>query len=128
MSLTQSVYLTYCFVKTIINPRCICISGVLNTAPNGHVLINLLADIRSKWHQLGTALGISFDALNGLLYRQQDDTVKLTQVINIWLNTRPSSITWKTLIIAIEGDIVNNKAMAIKIRQYLGLPVDCEPS
>ena len=128
MSLIWTVHLTYYFVKPIINPRYICISVVLNTAPNEHDLIDLLADISDMWYQIGTALRISSKYLRGLLHREQDNTVKLSQVINTWLNTHPSSITWKTLIAAIEGNIVNNKAMGIKIRQRLGLSVDCEPS
>ena len=62
------------------------------------------------------------------MYHQEKDIVKLSQVIHIWLKTQPSPITWKTVITAVEGSIVNNKAKANEIRRHLGISVDCEPS
>ena len=48
-----------------------------------------------------------------------DELTKLEIVINIWKETQPSPDTWKTVITAIEGPIINDKVTADLIRQYL---------
>ena len=61
------------------------------------------------------------NVLNGLNKSHQSNIVKLSEVIQCWKNAQPSQVTWKTVIDALEGPIVNNKAKASKIHDYLGL-------
>ena len=52
--------------------------------------------------------------------RQNDDsTIKLIGVIRCWQNTMPTEITWKVVIAAIEGRIVNHCATGMEIRKFL---------
>ena len=91
------------------------ISNVLKNAPNDLLLINLLVDIEHKWHEIGCALQVQQDVLENL---QHSNLLNLSDVIFIWKDTRPSPITWETVIDAIEGPIVNDKKTADEIRQY----------
>ena len=94
----------------------------MNTAPDEHDLLELLADIDDKWFEIGTALKVPINALNGLLTSQYDNKVILIQVIHTWFTSQPLLVTWGTVISAIEGRIVNNLAKANEIRHHLGLP------
>ena len=49
----------------------------------------------------------------------KNDVVKLFAVIDYFLMTRPSPITWKTVKTAIGSPIVNEKETADLIHQYL---------
>ena len=95
---------------------------ILNTAPDAHNLLELLADIDHQWYVIGTALKVSFNVLSGLQNSPEAIKVKLIQVIHTWLTSQPSPVTWKTVISAIEGRIVDNLAKANEIRDHLGLP------
>ena len=75
-----------------------------------------------QWFVLGSALKVSYNVLNGLKSSQEENKVKLIQVIHTWLTTQPSPVTWETVISAIEGKIVGNLAKANEIRDHLGLP------
>ena len=97
-------------------------SDILNTAPDEHDLVELLADIKHQWFPIGQALHVPFNDLEGLQASPGEHIVKLSHVINIWLTSQPSPVTWKTVISAIEGRIVNNLAKANEIRDHLGLP------
>ena len=95
---------------------------ILNTAPDEHSLVKLLADIKNQWFAIGQALHVPFNDLQGLQASPGENVAKLGHVINTWLTSQPSTVTWKTVISAIEGEIVNNLAKANEIRDYLGLP------
>ena len=81
-----------------------------------------MANISYQWYVIGTALRVSDDVLNGLQKSPEDNKFKLIQVINTWLTSQPSPITWKTVISALEGKLVDNLAKANEIRDHLGLP------
>ena len=81
-----------------------------------------MADISHQWYVIGMALKVSDDDLEDLQTSSQDKKVKLNKVINTWLTSQPSPITWETVISAIEGKFVNNLAKANEIRDHLGLP------
>ena len=67
------------------------------------------------------ALRVSSDVLSGLRTSQEENEVKLGQVIHTWQTSKPSPVTWKTVISAIEGKFVKNLAKANEIRDHLGL-------
>ena len=94
---------------------------VLKEAPNARDLLNLLADVNNMWQELGLALGVESNFMEGLEKEKNSNTTKLSKVIRRWINKKPSPITWETVITAIEGCIINNKAKADEIREHLGL-------
>ena len=87
-------------------------------APDKHILINLLASISNKWQEIGIALNIEQNVLDGLSSGLADN-VKLAKVIENWMNTQSSPVTWETVISAIEG-FVNNKSKADELRHHIG--------
>ena len=95
---------------------------ILNTAPDKHNLLELLANISHQWYAIGTALRVSDDVLSGLEMNPGESKVKLIKVINTWWTSQPSSVMWKTVISSIEGSIVDNLSKANEIRDHLGLP------
>lgn len=94
---------------------------VLKEAPNEHDLLDLLADVDSMWQEVGLALVVDGNFLEGLQKEKDSNTTKLSKVIRCWINTKSSPVTWETVIAAMEGRVVNNKAKADEIREHLGL-------
>ena len=88
--------------------------------PSHYDLLHLLADMKNSWYDFGLALRVSSDCLDGLLRSPDTPSTKLSNVIRNWMVSQSSPVTWKTLISAIEGHIVNNKRKANEIRDYLG--------
>ena len=96
------------------------ISDLLKNAPTKHVLLNLLASISNLWHNIGLALSVSDRVLDNLDQRKDSDVIKLSIVIDSWLtSTRPSLVTWETVITAIQGPIVNHVEKTNEIKQHL---------
>ena len=77
--------------------------------------------IDHKWHEIGLALRVHDNILEGLKRQGEakSNVLKLNEVINSWIITKSSPVTWDTLITAIEGPLVNNVQKADEIRDYL---------
>ena len=88
-------------------------------APDKHILINLLADVSNKWQEIGLALKLKQNFLDGLSSGLADN-VKLAKVIDKWISTQSSPVTWETVISAIEGGIVEDKSKADELRHHIG--------
>ena len=76
--------------------------------------------MKYSWQDIGLALGLSPNYLDGLSRSHDTPSIILSNVIRIWMDSQSSPVTWKTVISAIEGPIVNNKRKADEIRHYLG--------
>ena len=83
------------------------------------MLFNLLFDISDKWYDIGLSLQVRHNVLDDLKDSQKVDGEKLFAVINNLLTTESFSVTWETVITAIESPIINNKELADLIRHYL---------
>ena len=57
--------------------------------------------------------------LGSCTHSYEDDGNKLSTVIESWVDTMVTDVTWETVIAAIEGPIVNNKSTAMKIHDFL---------
>ena len=97
-------------------------ADILEKAPDKTDVILLLASISARWKTIGLALRVKSDTLDGLSLSLQPNGDKLADVIGAWISTKSSSVTWKTLISAIEGPLLEHKAKADEIRAHLGLP------
>ena len=92
----------------------------MKNAPTKHELLKLLAGISNLWRHIGLALPVSDRVLDSLDQRKDSDVIKLSIVIDSWLtSTRPSLVTWETVITAIQGPIVNHVEKANEINQHL---------
>ena len=78
-----------------------------------------MSDIRHKWYDIGLSLHVRRNDLDDLKHSQANNQRKLLTVINIWLTSKLSPVTWETVITAMKSPIVNNKDKAREIHQYL---------
>ena len=95
------------------------ISDILKEAPDKHDLLNLLADIDDKWYEIGLSLKVRDNVLNGLESEKRKNIIKLNQILQSWMTTKSSPITWDTVITAMKGPLVNNVQKAEEIIKYL---------
>ena len=66
------------------------------------------------------ALNVEQNFLHGLSQSSDSNEIKLTKVIENWMNTQSSPVTWERVISAIEGRVVNNKSKADELRHHIG--------
>ena len=94
---------------------------VHKSAPDKFKVLDLLADISSRWQTIGLALRVDGNTLSGISRNNahDSDAVKLDIVIETWKSTKSSPYTWETLISAIGGPLVNHQAKVDEIRTYL---------
>ena len=65
-------------------------------------LIRLLSPIEYKWRQIGHALKISHGDLENILDQRNRNADRLADVIQVWLDKRPTEVTWSTIITAVD--------------------------
>ena len=98
------------------------ISTILKKVPVTRDLLDLLACIKHKWKMIGVVLEVEHSDLESLSQSNKDDSTRLYEVLEAWMNTRSTDVTWETVIAAVEGPIVDQKSTGIKIRQFLSEP------
>ena len=97
--------------------------AILKEAPDKSDLLDLLANISNKWYEVGLGFKVGHNNLESLKKEVETNVTKLSKVIECWISTQSSSVTWETVISVIEGPIVNNKTKANEIRKHLCLDV-----
>ena len=78
-------------------------------------LLRVLAPISHIWDLIGMALDIDDCIINGLKRNEVNDKIRLSGILQAWID-KGDNVTWETIIQAIEGPIVDNKALAEEIR------------
>ena len=78
-------------------------------------LIRLLSPIECKWKQIGQALKISHGDLKKISDQRSEDTDRLAEIVQFWLDKQPSEITWTTIITAVELPPVLEPSIASSI-------------
>lgn len=94
----------------------------MNKKPDKNDLLDLLADIPHEWYKIGLALHVGEPVLENLARKKDSDIANLDRVIRSWMDTMNSDITWHTIIKAVGGRIVKNKATAEMICNFLAQP------
>ena len=90
--------------------------------PSKRDVLVLLADIEYLWHEIGEALEVKFGSLQSLLHNPHPDSRRLSLVIQEWMDSQTSDVTWSTLIEAVECPIVKQITAGQKMRDYLCKP------
>ena len=70
------------------------ISDILKKAPDKHELLKLLADIDDKWYEIGLSLNVGDNVLNSLTSEKRKNTIKLNKILQSWMATKSSPVTW----------------------------------
>ena len=91
-------------------------------APEERHLLQLLTAISDKWHEIGVLLVVPSCDLDGLMAEKISNDVKLCKVLRKWIKTRNIPVKWESVITVVEGPVVQNKDLGLRIRQFLEQP------
>ena len=91
----------------------------VESKPEKRDLMCLLNPVAYNWRQLGEALGIKYGDLESILNNRFRDPDRLSEVLQLWFDKRPSQVTWETIITAVELPPVNNPSVAENMRKFL---------
>ena len=88
-------------------------------------VLTQLASIDALWRSIGEGLRVSDNFLQGLAESNISIRTRLGHVIQKWLDMdgqgEGAPVIWNTIIDVIKGPLVQNKALAMKIYDYLKL-------
>ena len=87
--------------------------------PEKHVLLRFLSSITSKWQEIGDLLGVDPNTIEELYHSNFSAQVKMSKVLQSWLDNEPTPVTWDNVISILNGPL-QKKSLAIEICQFLG--------
>ena len=87
--------------------------------PQKHVLMRLLSSVSDKWLEIGDLLGVDSDIIEALYNSNVSNQVKMSKILQSWLDNEPTPATWDNIIYVLEGPL-QNKSLATAIYQFLG--------
>lgn len=82
-------------------------------------LVQLLAPISARWDLLGVQLGVEENFIEGLKNCEKAYETKLTEVLQKWINTKSTPVTWEKVIEVVKGPVVQKVNVAVTIQEYL---------
>ena len=85
-------------------------------------LQHVLGPIQYKWKEIGEALEIPYGTIQSIDYDGYNVTDKFSKVLQTWIDTQPSDVTWKNLINVIREHPVNEPVRANTIPDFLANP------
>ena len=95
----------------------------LGAVPIHRDLVDQLANISAKWNELGIALGVDANTLEGLEHSNVSNQVRLGKVLQSWKDADGSAealpYTWGSVIKAVGGPIVDNKEKMEEICKHV---------
>ena len=76
--------------------------------------------VTAKWQEIGNLLGVDTNNIEMLYSCNFFDQMKMSKMLQSWLDNEPTPVTWDHFISVIEGPL-QMKSLAIDIRQFLGI-------
>ena len=70
------------------------------------------------WRDLGELLGVHSGTIKSLSTSPCNDLIKMSDILQSWLDNEPTPVTWNNIIDKIEGPL-QNKRFANEIRQQV---------
>ena len=92
----------------------------VDTKPEKVALLTHLTCISAKWYEMGGLLGVDSNTLDGLSSSNFTNDVKLSKMLQNWLDNKPTPVTWEDILRILEGPL-KEKSVANKIRESLGM-------
>ena len=83
-------------------------------------MLNLLASAAARWEDIGGGLKVAPGAIESLQQSNKRPINKLSEILQIWMDTWCSPVTWENIIEVVEGPIVDKKNEAKAMRDFLG--------
>ena len=91
---------------------------ILDKKPHKGHIVDLLAKNAYQYKKFATKLDVDSGFVKGL--SGDDNIKKLDDIIDQWMTTHSSPVTWRTIIETVESDSLgNNVELADKIRNWL---------
>jgi hypothetical protein len=97
----------------------------MSKTPTLKDLVEVLTDISDVWEHIGIALGVEKYKINSIKSDNNDDIVKLSDVLQQWLDS-DEDVTWGTVVETVKGQTVNKKLQVDKIKEFLLRPDICK--
>ena len=94
---------------------------MLENAPEKSDLLSLMSGIHNRWYTIGICLEIENGELDSL-YNYQYDDVKLSKVLQLWMERMTKPVTWNTILEVIGSPPIQNKSVVMEIENFL----ECE--
>jgi hypothetical protein len=98
---------------------------IMSKTPILKDLVEVLTDISDVWEHIGIALGVEKYKINSIKSDNNDDIVKLSDVLQQWLDS-DEDVTWGTVVETVKGQTVNKKLQVDKIKEFLLRPDICK--
>ena len=92
----------------------------LGKEPKKCHLMTLLHPIKYIWNTIGEQLEVHYGDI--ICAEAHEDTRKLSEVLQVWMDNRTCGVCWKTIITVVEEPPVENKVVADEIYQFLTRP------
>ena len=82
--------------------------------------MTLLHDIKYMWNIIGEQLEVHCSDIKSAEYNvTYDDTRKLSEVLQVWIDKRTCEVSWRMIITVVKEPPVEHKVVAEKIYQFL---------
>ena len=82
------------------------------------MLLKLLFPINGKWQEIGDLLGVDADTIDSLGTSSFSNPVKMSKILQSWLDNEPTPASWDYILEIIEGPL-QKRSIADEIRQKL---------
>ena len=86
--------------------------------PEKRILLRILSSISAKWQEIGDLLGVDSNTIEGLCHSNFSDQVKMSKMLQSWLDNEPTPATWGNIISILDGPL-QKKSLANEICQFL---------
>ena len=81
-----------------------------------------MSKICNRWYIIGVRLGIESGDLDSLNTSYNHDDVKLSQILQLWMERMTKPVTWNTILEVIGSPPIQNKSVVMEIEKFL----ECE--
>ena len=80
----------------------------------------MLSSVTAKWQVMGGLLGVDSNTIDGLSFSNFADEVKMSKMLQSWLDNEPTPATWGNIISVVEGPL-QKKTLANEMYKFLGI-------
>ena len=94
------------------------LKSVLDKEPDHIDVLNLLAEYDYRWHDIGQGLRVSNRLLGGLRGTLSDKE-KLSKILQLWMESMCSPVSWNNLKEVLESPGVNRPDIASKLSKFV---------
>ena len=82
-------------------------------------LMNLLTCISARWKLLGDQLEVEANFIECLEKSTESDKTKLRDVLQKWIEMKPTPVTWENIINVVGGPVIQKQDVAMTIKESL---------